>query len=721
MTAPDSPVPPNPHLTSPILFCSGFTSATNDEEIVDALQHCLRLRLSIDRSSDSSAPASGKIEFESLSKAELAYATVNGQRLSSGGSLNLFLSPPPPYPSSSPSSDAQPSATPRLIKQLPLSTTPLSLFALLRPYGPIHSLTLLLAPVPAHAPAGSQPRFKGHAVVSYYEEEDAGRMVDGVHFSEVGGQNVAVSVWDEERAKRAGRKSAGGRSSLGGSLQAPQNGFEQTSSASSPAAGRTSRWAAEQASPSSPSAHSSAFSPPSTPMQPSRSQSKYASPSSGGGAGLGIGGAAPSTPMGRTASAMSQWSAGSAGGGSENGTHYQERRERGEVDPCNLFIKSLPPTLTSPHLHALFSPFGTIVSARVMTTSSSPPVSKEFGFVSFTSPEMAVQALRAIDGKYVCVVEEGNKEGEGEEVGEVVLGEKARGREGARRVTVRVHEKKAVREGRVSAGGAGEGLEKSFAALITETGTPSRSPLAGGSVVPAPSSPSLSPSASRWASPSAPASPSPAIADSPVQVATKSERERLVEAVRGVGGVKEEEVEEVVGLLESLPKKDRALALFNPSVLAQKVQDALAILSVQDENEDDQRSLAAAAPSSTSPAAPAPAPASLDSLLAGPLPSLLTHLRSTPAGQSPEVQEKEQETNLFMDGLEGKPVNEVKQKLGERVFKALKKEGVKGAPRITIDLLDSEPDLRALAQLVNYPEALRRKAEMVKEAIALGK
>ncbi|GAA6039867.1 hypothetical protein JCM8097_006770 [Rhodosporidiobolus ruineniae] len=699
--APDA-FPPNPHLSSPILFCSGFSSSTADEALVDALKDCLRCRLSIDRSSTNpAAPASGKIEFESLYKAELAYATCNHQRLSSSSTLELALSP------SGPSSDPSPAATPRLIKQLPLSTTAASLFALCRPFGPVHSLALLLAPVPPHAPTGSQPRFKGHALVTYYTEADAHKMHEGLHFAEIGGQNVAVSLWDEKRGERAaaegGRRSdasVSAYSTPGRSPRQVQNGFDPAAAAASPGASpslRTSRWAADQSA-----------SPAAAPSTPSR----YA------GLGLGVGlsaGAREFSPgtkseaMGRSVSGASQWSVGSAGGDAPS------TPTSGAVDPCNLFIKSLPSSLLSPHLHALFSPFGQIVSARVMADPSTG-ASREFGFVSFTTPDAAESARRGMDGQWVWL---GPGEA-GEE--EVKVGEEARGREGARRVTVRVHERKEARQARLSEGGVRE-IEKGVAGLSAAS-TPDR-----------PSPASHSPSASRWASPSsaapaangavapAPHSPStPVSPPSPAEDAPldskKSEHERLLEGVRKVLSAKgrEEETDEVVGLIESLPKKERAMCLFNPSVLAQKVDEALAIVSVSSDEEDTPAAPAPPVPSSTAPTTVAPL--SLDDLAALPSSAVLSSLRSAPssalpAGVSAPNPAQERETTAFMDALEGKPVHEVKQKLGERVFKALKKEGVKGAPRITIDLLDSEPDLRALAHLVEVPVMLKAKAEAV--------
>jgi polyadenylate-binding protein len=67
-------------------------------------------------------------------------------------------------------------------------------------------------------------------------------------------------------------------------------------------------------------------------------------------------------------------------------------------------------------------------------------------------------------------------------------------------------------------------------------------------------------------------------------------------------------------------------------------------------------------------------------------------------------------TDEFIDGLLDKPIQQQKQALGEKLFKVVKSLGIKGAPKVTIALLDQE-DLRALAHLMNsYPSVLKEKA-----------
>ncbi|KAJ8294861.1 Pre-mRNA-splicing factor cwf23 [Rhodotorula toruloides] len=631
-----SPAPPPPHpvLSSPILYLSGLPSSVADEEIVEALKDCLRLRLFLQRDEQNpTVPMSGKIEFETLDKAERAYATCNNQRLSSGHILLLSFSPP-----SSSSTDLEPQATPRIIKHLARPFTASHLFSLCRPFGPIHSATLLLAP----SPAGGPPKFKGQALVTFYDEHHAEEMQRGLHFTEVGGQSVAVQVWDAKRA--AGGR---GRASLG---TTPSPGLSPNE--------KVSRWAAtQQETPSKYSRYAGlAATGPSTPStMPMRRDVSGAS--------------STMSRLSSEAGETVQGGGGGAGGAGQAGS-----------DPRNLFIKNLDPCLSVPALTALFSPFGALTS----TTIALDPLtnrSKGFGFVAFERAEDAERALRGVDGMQV----------------------------GGRRVTVRVHEKREVRR---------ERLEREFARekKKEEEGVEEvREGMEGLST--GPTTPSSSPS--RTTKPVSPLSPSDATSTppqpQPAESNEESEHDRLAAAVREVLGpdVPAEKRGEVIKLLESLPKKDRKMCLFNSEFCRRKVEDALGILEAEDEGEEEKVE---------APTAPPTQPMSLSTLAALPcsqilplLPSLSPPLLPSPSDTAP--------TTTFMDSLSGKPVSEVKQRLGEKVFRVVKEcareRGVKGAPRITIDLLDSEPDLRALALIaLHYRPVVAEKVVLVAARLA---
>lgn len=225
--------------------------------------------------------------------------------------------------------------------------------------------------------------------------------------------------------------------------------------------------------------------------------------------------------------------------------------------------------------------------------------------------------------------------------------------------------------------------------------------------------------------------------------ASGKERERLLKAVTSVsptGGL----VEDITDMLVSLPKKERALCLFNVDYLKQKVEEAREILDI---TEDDGEEVAGApenvkavkdAPIAiASPTIPAAAPAAADSAVAAStaepakasvsephtlaslsrLPALeIVKLASNPPAAGLPLPKadasKVRETDAFIDSLSGKPIHDQKQKVGDKLFKVIRGFGVKGAPKITIALLDSE-DLRALAHLMEeYPEVLREKVNL---------
>lgn len=65
-----------------------------------------------------------------------------------------------------------------------------------------------------------------------------------------------------------------------------------------------------------------------------------------------------------------------------------------------LFVGSLAFTITDQELNDLFSPFGNVTSAKVITERDSGR-SKGFGFVEFGSNEEAKAAIDAMNGKEV--------------------------------------------------------------------------------------------------------------------------------------------------------------------------------------------------------------------------------------------------------------------------------------------------------------------------------
>lgn len=194
---------------------------------------------------------------------------------------------------------------------------------------------------------------------------------------------------------------------------------------------------------------------------------------------------------------------------------------------------------------------------------------------------------------------------------------------------------------------------------------------------------------------SARAESSPATSPSTSPVALpQSEHDRLVSAVQRI---EPNQFGEVVQLLEGvsatgvdislivslttasrppqLPKKARAMCLFNPEYLKQKVADALLVLS----SSDDETPAPPPAPATPDPSESAPeASPSPVTATDAVLPTSLVELGALPAatiialeaqlgslGVAEVDEDKKAEMDLFMDGLAGKAPHEVKQKLGE--------------------------------------------------------
>jgi RNA recognition motif-containing protein len=63
----------------------------------------------------------------------------------------------------------------------------------------------------------------------------------------------------------------------------------------------------------------------------------------------------------------------------------------------NLFVGNLPFTTSSPELEELFTPFGTVSRAQVITDRDTGR-SRGFGFVEMDSEEDAQKAIDSLDG-----------------------------------------------------------------------------------------------------------------------------------------------------------------------------------------------------------------------------------------------------------------------------------------------------------------------------------
>jgi polyadenylate-binding protein len=90
---------------------------------------------------------------------------------------------------------------------------------------------------------------------------------------------------------------------------------------------------------------------------------------------------------------------------SERSREIRRRREQIKMDRINkyqgmnLYVKNIDDTITDEQFRDMFSPFGTITSARIMRGEDGG--SRGFGFVCYSTPEEATKAVSELNGKLV--------------------------------------------------------------------------------------------------------------------------------------------------------------------------------------------------------------------------------------------------------------------------------------------------------------------------------
>ncbi|EMD35479.1 hypothetical protein CERSUDRAFT_116224 [Gelatoporia subvermispora B] len=176
---------PHPYLHEPLIYITGLPQYVQDEQLAVAFQPCAPFKPNIPRDG-TDRPLSGTIQFKNMDSAERALATLQSRPiLGVTPPVVLVLSPYPP--TTPPTPLPPPSASPRLVKQLPLGYTDFQLYDLFRPFG-------ALASVRTQAPFG-----RDTAVVEFWREDDARDAEEALHCAEVGGQNIVVQVYQPRR------------------------------------------------------------------------------------------------------------------------------------------------------------------------------------------------------------------------------------------------------------------------------------------------------------------------------------------------------------------------------------------------------------------------------------------------------------------------------------------------------------------------------------------
>ncbi|XP_010447143.1 PREDICTED: polyadenylate-binding protein 2 [Camelina sativa] len=100
-----------------------------------------------------------------------------------------------------------------------------------------------------------------------------------------------------------------------------------------------------------------------------------------------------------------EWYVGRAQKKSERETELRVRYEQNlkeaadKFQSSNLYVKNLDPSISDEKLKEIFSPFGTVTSCKVMRDPNG--TSKGSGFVAFSIPEEATEAMSQLSGKMI--------------------------------------------------------------------------------------------------------------------------------------------------------------------------------------------------------------------------------------------------------------------------------------------------------------------------------
>ncbi|KIM91560.1 hypothetical protein PILCRDRAFT_810843 [Piloderma croceum F 1598] len=764
----------HPYLHEPLLYISSLPPYVSDENLAVAFQACAPFRPNIARDG-SNRPLSGTIEFKYLEKAEKALATLQSRPIPGlQPPVPLVLSPYPP--TTPPTPMPPPSAVPRLVKHLPPGFADSQLYDIFRPFG-------------ALASARTQAGFGNDTgVIEFWREEDAVLAEEAMHCSDVEGQNIAVQVYQPRRTSAEFSANAPTFVPSGSVFPYP------------------TQYSPPRASPYSPRPPVPFVHGPGQQVQ----LAPLSGPGSNSHSGLidpcnlfcknldadidSNGLFTHFRQFGQIVSArvMRNENGESRGFGFVSyQTPDQANAALHAMNGVVLGSKQLVVRLHEPkqlRQEKLAQRFGHNGHPRNASGATSPTVSEAGdSFGGWSSPRHATSALGSPIGTSGDRPERGRR-GSGsyynaalsgtlnlpmryDELAalspvvrkEVLTGElsrrvKAMDTVPAKDVNVIVDSLVALSLSEVVSGIQDPAkLAEQVQGLRSKTSKgspPDKSPSPSTSqdsrlLDPA----SLNATASAPEHPSTPVSlndnlaPSPPRSSSPSgSVAPTSERDRILTAVSKLETSRQGEITD---LIMSLPKRERAMCLFNPEILRAKIADGKMVLD-SDDGEATLSSVATpVAPvtpqakkisstitdspqtpdlSSRGPsAASSPVPATpgathtIASLARLPAAEIVRMTNSSTATGLPLPKADPlvvKATDEFIDGLLDKPIQTQKQQLGDKLWRVIKAFGIKGAPKLTITLLDQD-DLRALAHLMNsYPSVLKEKALLVQASQA---
>ncbi|KAI0942169.1 hypothetical protein AcV7_002677 [Taiwanofungus camphoratus] len=772
---------PHPYLHEPLLYITGLPPYVKDEHLAVAFQSCAPFRPNITRDG-SNRPLSGTIEFKYMEKAEKALATLQSRPI-------LDVQPPAllvlsPYPSTTPPTPLPPpSASPRLVKHLPSGYADSQLYDLFRPYG-------ALASVRMQAGFG-----KDTGVVEFWREEDAREAEEAMHCADVEGQNIAVQLYQPRRAGATlsefnptaptfiptgsvfpyptqyspprstpyhprppvfvhgpGQQvqlaplSGPGSNSHSGLID-PCNLFIKNLDISIDSNGLFTHFrqfgqivSARVMRNETGESRGFGFVSYQTPDQAAAAmhamngvvlgskqlvvrlhepkqlrQEKLAQRFSGHNGH-------PRSGSGATSPTASEAGESYAGWPSPNHHHaplgspvmgHSERPDRARRSSGSYYHAALSGTLNLPMRYDDLSALSPVVRKEVLSGELSRRI-KAMDTVSVDELDAVVDSIVGLS------------------LSDVVSGIQ----DPAKLAEQVENAKNTLNVSKTSSPAPGKSPSPS-ASQDSRT-LDLNAPNATASAPDHPSTPLSMPAT--LSTPPRTESPSGSVAPT-------SERDRMAAAVSKLEST---QAAELTDLLMSLPKRERAMCLFNVEVLRAKIADAKLVLEVDD---GEQHPAKAAVPETpvtpqarkiATPLEASPQTPDLSSrgpsTTASPTPvtpsapstaHTIASLARLPASEIIKLANSSSATGLplpkadplvikatddFIDSLLDKPIQQQKQQLGDKLWRVVKAFGIKGAPKITISLLDQD-DLRPLAHLMNsYPSVLKEKALLVQAA-----
>ncbi|KAL4079523.1 hypothetical protein J3A83DRAFT_4210322 [Scleroderma citrinum] len=778
---------PHPYLHEPLLYISNLPPYVTDENLAGTFQSCAPFRPNIARDG-SNRPLNGTIEFKFLEKAEKALATLQSRPIQGlQPPVYLVLSPYPP--TTPPTPLPPPSALPRLVKHLPMGFTDSQLYDLFRPFG-------ALASVRTQTGFGSD-----NGIVEFWREEDGRIAEEAMHCFEVDGQNIAVTVFQNRRASggptefsaRAPPFVPSGSVYTYPTQYSPPRGTPYGTRNSIFIHGPGQQVQLAPLSGPGSNSHSGLIDPCNLfckNLDPEIDSNQLF---------------AHFRQFGQIVSARVMRNE----GGDSRGfgfvsfqTPEQASAAMHAMNGAILGSKQIVVRLHEPkqlRQEKLAQRFGHNGHPRSASGATSPTASEGGeSYVGFSSPRHASSALgspvighdrqdrgRRGSGSYYNAALSGTlnlpmRYDDLATLSPVVRKEVLTG-ELSRRVkandSVPADEVDAVVESLIGlslsevVAGIQDPAKLADQIANARNGLrASKSPSPVKSPSPAVSQDSrvldanaLNATASAPEHPSTPISISASISTPPRtsspsgSVPPISEKDRMAAAVAKLESSRQAELTE---LLMSLPKRERAMCLFNVEVLRAKIADAKMVLECSEGEEEQQKSdteaqqptpvvpvtpqakklttpvieespqtpaLSSRGPSAASsptPATPASTTHSVTSLARLPAAEIIK-LANSPSVTGLPLPKPDplvvKATDEFIDSLLDKPIQSQKQQLGDKLWRAIKSFGIKGAPKLTIALLDND-DLRALAHLMNsYPTVLKEKALLLQASQASGK